>query len=287
MSRKKSIYDFQISNFNNSMQIFSQFNQGFDPEIRFFIIAVFALIFGSFASLLSYRLANKEPIVFTRSKCANCGTCLKFFNLIPIFSWVFQRGKCSNCHAKISLRYPLIELSFLISFLTIYYFLDQQISWKMICYFLITGTLIVMCVIDIEQYFIPDSTQCFLVFVTVLLLILEGGTAAVLANVKSAFLYGGFGLGLWLFFYFAAAIEAIGVDDIKFFFVSGLMLGTENFLTFLIFSGLFGLLFGAIWQKIKNDSTFPFAPAICLSTFICLLFSKKINPVDLFGSLIF
>ncbi len=257
------------------------------PHSQIFLISIFALIFGSFASLLSYRLANKQPIVFTRSKCLSCGVALKALNLIPLFSWIFQRGKCGNCHSKISLRYPLIELSFLISFLVIYFALNQEINLKALIYFLIAGTLIVMCVVDLEQYFIPDSTQYFLTILVTCLLVSTGGTEAVLANLQSAFLYAGFGLALWVFFYFTASLEAIGIDDIKFFFIVGLMLGTKNFITFMMLSGICGLLFGGLWQKIKKEETFPFAPAICFSSLVCLLFGQKINPVELLGSLIF
>ena len=255
--------------------------------MQIFLVAIFALIFGSFASLISYRLANKQPIVFARSKCVNCGVALKILNLIPLFSWICQKGKCSNCKTKISPRYPLIELSFLIAFLTIFFVLKCEMDWKMIVYFLIAGTLIVMSVIDLEEYFIPDSTQYFLTILAAVLAIIEGGPNGAILNVKASFLYAAFGLGLWLFFYFAAKIEAIGIDDIKFFFIAGLMLGVDNFLSFMLLSGIFGMIFGGAWQKIKKDATFPFAPALCLAAFFCLLFGKKLNPIELLGSLIF
>lgn len=259
----------------------------FDPKIQILFIGIFALIFGSFASLLSYRLAKNEPIIFTRSNCVNCRSNLSILNLIPLISWMVQLGKCSKCKAKISLRYPLIELTFLISFLTIFFALDQKIDYKMLLYFVISGTLIVMTIVDLEEYFIPNSAQYFLAILVSLLLILQGGTNAILANLGAAFLYAGFGLALFAFFYFTAKLEALGVDDIKFFFIAGLMLGIKDFLSFMILSGVFGMLFGAIWQKVKKEETFPFAPALCLSAFLCLLFDKKINPVDVLGSLLF
>ncbi len=261
------------------MYIFSYFSQ----NLQIAIISMFALIFGSFASLLSYRLANKQPIVFTRSKCLSCGVILKPLNLIPLFSWIFQRGKCSKCHAKISIRYPLIELSFLISFLTIYFVLKQELNWKMLVYFSIAGTLIVMTIIDIEEYFIPNSTQYFLAILATILVVLDGGTSGILNNIKAAVLYAGFGGALYLFFYVTTKLEAIGVDDIKFLFVAGLMIGLKSFLAFTMLSGIFGILFGVVWQKVKKDETFPFAPALCLALFLCLLFGKKIDPIELMG----
>ncbi len=248
-----------------------------NPQVFLGLVIIFSLIIGSFASLLSYRMARKQPIVFTRSKCTNCGMALKFYNLIPLFSWIFQGGRCSNCKTKISIRYPLIELAFLLSFLTIYFVLKGEPSIKMTLYFLIASTLLIMVVVDLEEYFIPDSTQYFLAILATILVFVEGGNAGVFANIKSAFIYAGFGLLLYGFFYFTAGLEAIGIDDIKFFFVVGFMLGLSNFITFMLLSGVFGMTFGAIWQKVTKQETFPFAPAICTSAFLCLLFGKKLN----------
>ena len=265
------------------MQILSQLSH----EMQIFFVIILGLIFGSFGTLVSYRLAHKQPIVFTRSKCLSCGYILKTWNLIPIFSWLFQRGKCSSCHAKISLRYPLIEFGFLLSFLLIFFALGQNLDAKTFLYFAIAGTMIVMVVVDLEEYFIPDSTQYFLAILATISLIMQGGAGAVLANIPDAFLFLGSGIALWTFFHFAAGVDALGIDDIKFFFIAGFMLGTKNILTFMLLSGVFGVLFGGLWQKFKKDSTFPFAPAICLSALVCLIFQKKINPVDLLGSMLF
>jgi leader peptidase (prepilin peptidase) / N-methyltransferase len=258
-----------------------------DPQIQLALVAIFSLIFGSFITLLSHRIISGESIVFTRSKCLGCETALTPRNLVPIFSWLFQKGKCSNCKAKISWRYPLIEASFLISFLTIYFVLDQKIDIKMILYFLIVSILILMCIIDLERYFIPNFLQYLLTILAVILLISQGGNSAVFSHLKSAFVYLGFGLALWLFFYVTTTLEAIGVDDLKFFFVAGLLLGMGNFLAFMMLSGFIGIIFGSLWQKIMKDDTFPFAPAICMSSFACLLFGSKIDPVILMGKLIF
>lgn len=269
------------------MQLFLFFNEQLNPTTQILLTSLFSLIFGSFATLISYRLIHNEPMGFTRSKCTKCGYILKPQNLIPLFSWLFQKGKCSSCKAKISARYPIIELTFLIAFLTVLFTLDLHMNWKMILYFLIASTLIVMCVTDLEEYLIPDSTQYFLTILATILIILEGDTSAVPTAILDGFIYLGFGTALLLFFYFTTGMEAIGIDDLKFFFITGFMLGADNFLSFMMLSGILGILFGSIWQKIMNDDAFPFAPAICCSAFLCLLFDKALDPVTLIGKLIF
>ena len=269
------------------MDFFYILNTQFSFTSQLSLVAGFGLILGSFASLVSHRLATRQSIVVARSECTKCGAKLKVRNLIPLFSWLFQGGKCDECQEKISVRYPLIEISFAVAFLIIYFACGQKFDLRMLLFFLITTTLFVMSIVDLEHYFIPDSTQYFLAALVIILRIYDGGVNGAVDNIGSALCYTGFGLLMLGFFYFTVGIEALGIDDVKFFFIAGLLLGMSNFLFFMMIGGLIGAIFGAIWQKVRDDATFPFAPAICISLYICMLFGKKINTVELLGSLIF
>jgi prepilin signal peptidase PulO-like enzyme (type II secretory pathway) len=250
------------------------------------LVAIFGLIFGSFASLLSHRLSTNQTVVFSRSKCPKCHFKLTARNLIPLFSWIFQRGKCSNCKQKISIRYPLIELIMALSFVIIF-LTFPVIDLRFILLCLISFVLIVMSITDLEHYYIPNLTQYLLVILIIFLRINDGGTYGTLTNLKAAFLYMGFGLLMLTFFYVTTKIEAIGIDDIKFFFIAGLLLGTNNFLSFMLLSGTLGTIFGHFWQRIRHDSSFPFGPSICVALYVCMLYGDKIDVVNTLGSLIF
>lgn len=269
------------------MDFFSTLCMQLPPATQIFLVAFFGLIFGSFASLLSNRLISKQSIIFARSECPKCHAKLKIHNLIPLFSWLLQRGKCSSCKGKISIRYPLIELTFAISFLIIFFVTGQKIDYRLTLLCLISFTLITMCITDLDHYQIPDQLQYLLAIFVILLRINDDGTYGALLHIKAAFTYTGFGLLMLLFFYLTTKTEAIGIDDIKFFFIAGLLLGFNNFLLFMLINGLLGAVFGTIWQKIKRDRTFPFAPAICVALYICMLFGSKINILKTVESLIF
>ncbi len=268
------------------MDFFSILNLQLSFSAQIFLVAISGLVLGSFASLLSHRLSTKQPIIVARSQCPKCHAKLKIRNLIPLFSWIFQRGKCSNCKQKISIRYPLIEMILAISFIVIF-LAYKQIDPKFIFLCGIAFTLILMSITDLEHYFIPDIAQYLLAFFIILLRINDAGTYGALTHLKAAFTYMGFGLLMLAFFYITVKIEAIGIDDIKFFFLAGLFLGMDNFLFFMFSIGILGALFGTIWQKVKHDRIFPFAPPMCLAFYICMLFGDQINPIDAFGSLIF
>lgn len=252
-----------------------------------FFLALISLVVGSFASCISYRIANSQQFIFVRSKCINCEKPLSFFNLIPVFSYIFQRGKCQNCQQKISARYIIIEILFLLGFVSIFFVNGAKIDSNFIffcCFFLI---LSLMSIIDFEHYFIPNSLQILLFLLSLFFIIFNFGYKDILDNFFAAFLYLSFGLSLFLLFYFSANVSAIGVDDIKLLFITGFLIGTENFLLFIFLTGILGILFGLIWTKIKKDETFPFAPALCFSMMICLIYGDKIDLIKTISKFIF
>ena len=245
-------------------------------EFQCFFVALFGLIVGSFISLFSHRIVSKEPIFFARSKCLNCNKQLAIKSLIPLFSWIIQKGKCIFCHAKISCRYPLIEFFCAIGFVATFLIMGNKFDAKYFIYIAIYSVMLTMIIVDLEHYFIPNILQYILAFLVTLLIFNAGGVISFYNVLKSALAYVGFGLAIWIFFYYSAGIDGIGIDDFKFFLIAGFMLGIDNLILFMLLSGVLGAVFGSLWQKIKKDETFPFAPAICISAYLCLIIGKPI-----------
>jgi prepilin signal peptidase PulO-like enzyme (type II secretory pathway) len=254
-----------------------------DGGFRIAFLLLIALSMGSFASLLSWRLANSQSIFTTRSRCPNCHNDLKLKSLIPLFSYIIQKGQCSICAAKISIRYPLIEVVFGLIFLIIYFSGSQKIDQKMLLIMAISTVMMIMIITDLEHYFIPNCLQYSLAILATIFNISLIGINQTIYSFYPAFAYAAFALSLYFIFLFLVKKEAIGIDDIKFFFIVGFMLGFNKFFTFLLLTGLIGTIFGILWIKFKKEEIFPFAPALCVAAFICLLFEKKINPLNLLG----
>src|SRR5690348_11004379 len=93
---------------------------GIPPLFSLLLTAIAGLVFGSFATLVSYRLPREEPIVAGRSRCPICRMPLGPAALVPVFSWLLGGGKCRYCGAGISARYPLTELAQMALFLAVY-----------------------------------------------------------------------------------------------------------------------------------------------------------------------
>ena len=91
-------------------------------EIYYYILFfIFGLCFGSFYNVLALRLPKGESIIKPKSHCPKCLHTLKWYELIPIISFIIQKGKCKNCHTKLSFFYPFTELVTGLLFVISYY----------------------------------------------------------------------------------------------------------------------------------------------------------------------
>lgn len=75
----------------------------------YIIIFIFGITIGSFLNVCIYRIPLGESIVTAPSHCMTCGWKLKWYDMVPVFSWLVLGGKCRNCKSKISVQYPIIE----------------------------------------------------------------------------------------------------------------------------------------------------------------------------------
>ncbi len=247
----------------------------------FFYLFIAALIVGSFVSFITYRLGTGQNMLFSYSKCTNCNYRLKFYNLVPLFSWFLQRGRCSTCKTEISMRYPVIELFFVILFNLIFLVNDSKIDYNLLFLLIIATIMVIISIVDIEYYFAPLSMQILLLISVVAYLFFAlSDSRDILYNAFSGLAFAGFALSLYYVFLFFLKKEAIGLDDIKLFFTIGLLVGFDNFIEFSFYSGFFGVIFGLFWTRIKKDDTFPFAPAILTSAFLCFILEGKFDLID-------
>ncbi|MGA2036897.1 MAG: prepilin peptidase [Acidimicrobiales bacterium] len=75
------------------------------------LAGVLGLVIGSFLNVVIYRLPRRMSVVHPRSFCPYCETPVRWFDNVPVVSWILLRGRCRQCHRPISLRYPLVELA--------------------------------------------------------------------------------------------------------------------------------------------------------------------------------
>lgn len=249
-------------------------------SLHFFFFLLIALVLGSFSSALIYRV----PLGLSwwrakgdeaRSSCPSCGTYLKALNLIPIFSWLFQRGRCASCDQRISFLYPLSEVSCVLAGAGIY--LAYGFSPLGFLLLALVPFLVALLYIDIQHMILPNSLMIVMLVGGLLfqLYFLWEGTydfACILLNYfGAAFVYAFSVWSISMTLSFVLKKSALGMGDVKFFFIAGLFLGISAFPVFCFLSGVLGVLFGLLWRVFKGDGVFPFGPALIVSFFVILI----------------
>ncbi|HXH73327.1 MAG TPA: prepilin peptidase [Bacteriovoracaceae bacterium] len=231
-------------------------------SVYFFI---FGLLIGSFLNVVILRLPMKKDLVKTRSACTNCGTKLKWYHNMPLFSFLFLRGKCGFCGARISWRYPLVEfLTGLIAFWLMPKSMNMETISYFIYFFIIACVFICHFFIDLDHHLLLDTLNIYLLMVILPFVAIQfpwhhwviGGAM-------------GFGAPLlvtWLFYKIRGQV-GLGGGDIKLYGILGLYLGPTGIM-FTIFLSCF---VGALWgigmiatKRLTKDRPMAFGPSILL-----------------------
>ena len=249
------------------------------------VIFVIGLFFGSFLNVIVDRQQRKETVLTGRSYCEFCKKELKWYDLIPIFSFLFLRGKCRYCHKKLSLYYPLTELSTAVLFTITYAFLNFQPVFNslianplpLIYYLFLSSSFIVIVFSDLKYNIIPDKIVIPAIIISFLYLLIVNPPLLV-SYLLSAL--GSFAFFLMLFLITKG--KGMGFGDVKLSFLLGLVLGFPKIILALYLAFLTGAAIGIIlilWKKKRTiKDTIPFGPFLILGTLVSLFLGELIIP---------
>ena len=131
----------------------------FLDSVPYIIIFIFGIVIGSFLNVCIYRLPLHESIITAPSHCMTCGRKLRWYDLVPVFSWIVLGGKCRNCKSKISVQYPIIEA--LNGVLYVLVCAVNGLNRSSLLYCLMTSALLTLSLIDWRTYEIPFGINVF------------------------------------------------------------------------------------------------------------------------------
>jgi len=225
---------------------------------------IFGTLIGSFLNVCIYRIPRGEDIVVTRSHCMSCGYQLKWYDLIPLLSYVVLRGKCRKCHTKLSIQYPIIELINGVVYVAIYTAIGNKMDTILYC--LLASALIVLSLIDWKTYEIPFGIN---IFIGIL------GIIKVIIDHEHWYLYigGFFSVSLFLLLLLVLTRgQAMGGGDVKLMAATGLLLGWKlNLLSFMI-GCIAASIIHLLRMKIQGEShRLAFGPYLALGVMISVL----------------
>lgn len=255
----------------------------------FFIVG---LIVGSFLNVCIYRIPKKKSLVSPRSCCPNCNTPIRWYDNIPVLSYLLLWGRCRTCKAKISIRYPLVELLTGYVFVHLYYVFIQyrhEAPCIFICYLALCSALIISTFVDLELLVIPNEVTFVGIPLALVLSVVCPGLHNAQDTLRNFSLTGicrldtliasmigmlvGGGLiflcsilGKWIL-----KKDAMGFGDVKLMGMIGGVTGWKLAVSIFFVAPFFGLLMAIPVLLFKKRHLIPYGPFLSLATLVCIL----------------
>ena len=269
-----------------------------NPTALYIAVGILSLCIGSFLNVVIYRtpkmmeqewrqdcqmFLHPEQAIIDESKltlskpastCPKCRTEIRWYQNIPVISWLVLRGKCGSCQNPISIRYPLIELLTALASLVIVSVFGPTL--QMLFGLLLTWILIALTFIDFDTQLLPDRYT-----LTLAALGLGINSYAIYISPTSA-IWGyiiGF-LCLWIVYYLFKIVtgkEGMGYGDFKLLAALGAWMGPLMLPLIVLLSSLVGAIIGIVLLKIrKENQPFAFGPYIAIAGWIAFIWGEPI-----------
>ncbi len=278
---------------------------GWDPELTAFVfspafLAVLGLLVGSFLNVVIHRMplmmergwrmdsaellgVTIEPVPeislsTPRSRCPSCGHPIRWYENIPVASWLVLRGKCSACKAPISVRYPAIEVLTGVLFAACGLHFGAQptvLLWCGLC-----ATLVALAFIDLDTTFLPDDLTQPLVWAGIVSAALGWTGTSLIASVGGAVV--GY-LALWVVYHAYRIIrgrEGMGAGDFKLLAALGAWMGWQAIPSIILLSSAVGALVGialVVFRQHDREVPIPFGPYLAGGGVAALFFGVQLS----------
>ncbi len=239
--------------------------------LAFFILG---LVIGSFLNVCIYRIPRGKSIVYPPSSCPSCGLRIKWYDNIPVLSYIVLKGRCRYCKSRISPVYPLVELLTAVYSLLVY--LKFGITLNTAFYLIFGYILIVASFIDFFHYIIPDSLTLSLAFVGIVYGLFNHELIHSIIGLIFGFVL------LYIVAVLGKAIfkkEAMGGGDIKLLAALGTFVGVKGVLFTLFVASFFGSFVGIVLiasGNAKMSQRLPFGPYLSLSAIIYIFVGAEL-----------
>jgi leader peptidase (prepilin peptidase)/N-methyltransferase len=223
---------------------------------------------------------ERYDLVAPGSACPSCGAPVGALQNIPIASWLLLRGRCASCHARISIRYPLVEaLTALVSGLAAWRF---GFGVPLIAALVLSWFLIALSFLDIEQQLLPDELTYPLLWIGLLLSLWGASGHTLPVDPRSAILGAACGyLSLFSVYHLHRLLtgreEAMGYGDFKLLAALGAWLGWKMLLPIVLFAAATGAIGGMLLLRARGESLrtpIPFGPFLAAAGFLVLLLGE-------------
>ena len=244
----------------------------------YILAGLLGLCVGSFLNVVIYRLPREMSLSHPGSHCTKCDYVLRWYDNIPILSWMMLGGRCRSCREPISVRYTVVELvNTALWLLSVMLFWQQSPTYAVVCA-LVCSVLICIFYIDLEHMLIYNRFVLLVALGGLITMFYDGYTKP-LDHVIGA-LVGG---GVFALLYFGALLlfkrEAMGFADVKLAAAAGLLLGWQKFILAILVGSVVGSVVLVILNRVKKqerNTEYPFGPFIVGGMLLALLAGEPI-----------
>lgn len=242
------------------------------------IAVILGFIFGSFLNVVIHRLPLGKSIVTPGSHCPSCEKPIRFYDNIPVLSYIILGGKCRSCKSMISIRYPLVELFTAFSFWLSHLYYYDVVPLHAAFTALFLCLLLVLALIDYDHQILPNELTL-------------GGAVVFLAYAffnplvkpldafATAFGSAAIFTGIYFFYLKVRKIEGMGQGDIKMMMLLGAFLGVHRLVIAILFASISGLIVGLFFIIFKGKDfkmKLPFGTFLSLGSYISLFWGDRV-----------
>jgi len=243
---------------------------------KIILIVLGGMIWGSFLNVVIFRLPRKMSLVRPPSTCPSCQTRIRFYDNIPVFSYIWLRGRCRRCGVKIPFSYVLVEVLTPGAFIVLSSAYALSIHFFASCLF--ASALIVLAFIDYRHKILPDWIT-YPAFVLGLIYALFRQDFGILQALLGAAVGAGFLLVIYVGYYLLRKKEGLGLGDVIMMLMVGAYLGWLPTLLTLILASFVGSLVGVSIILIKRKNMqymLPYGTFLAPAAFVSLVWGEKI-----------
>lgn len=216
---------------------------------------------------------SRFNLLYPPSACPHCKHSIRFWQNIPVLSYLWQRGRCVGCHARISIRYPLVELfTALLSFLVALQFHEPG---AIACALLLTWGLVALVFIDAEHQLLPDVLTLPLMWLGIVAALFEWFVPLNMAVLGAMIGY----LSLWSVYWLfklATGREGMGYGDFKLLAALCAFQGPQAIPVILLVAAVCGLIYAAI-VRLGRGKPFAFGPFLALAGWLTFMYGGVIG----------
>lgn len=238
---------------------------------------LFGLALGSFLNVCIYRIPNKISIISPPSTCPNCGRRIKFYDNIPLISYIMLLGKCRHCGYRIPLTYPFVEI--LVGFMSLFLFIRYGLSFQYVVFLLFVSALIAISFIDLRHKIIPDVISLPGIIAGFLFSFFSGHISWLDSLI--GILSGGGSLFLVGFLYkLITQKEGMGGGDVKLLAMIGAWMGWRSLPFVVLISSLIGAFIGLAFILLSGKGfryKIPFGPFLSLGGLLYFFFGSELT----------